>query len=256
MRIPFIKKASLIPDVYKDVSFVKPDRINAFTDRWARQYGKTYCLDIGVGNDNAELFTTVDIDPECKPDIVGDIRCLFAPSDYYADMKKDYPDLRKLETGSFMYIRVKHIIEHIEWIYQQALFDWLGSMLGNGGLLEIDTPNLAYIAKIYLAGSTRQGLGAMPKFPANEHNDLRQSESSDLQRWVNFKLFSGCSPGDYHHACFDAFRLCDLLKKHKFERISIYNGSSLRSIAFRSEDRSVDLDSIISDYIGEEGANA
>ena len=248
----FFKKVKLQSEVFKDVSFVKPDKINSFVDKWAKKYGKAYCLDVGVGHDSAESFTTVDIDPECKPDIVGDIRCLFAPSPLYADMKSKYPDLSKLESGSFMYIRMKHIVEHIEWLYHQPLFDWLGSLLGNGGLLEVDTPNLGYIAKMYLVGAEKQDMGLMPKFPANEHGDLKLSESGDMQRWVNFKLFSGCSPGDYHHACLDAFKLCDLLKKHKFERISIYNGSSLRSLAFRTEDRTVDLDSIIKDYLGEE----
>ena len=238
-------------DVLKQIRFVNSDKMNEIIYGLPKKFGKKYCLDVGTGNDDSENYTTIDMDISCKPDIVGDIRCLFAPSDFYREKKTDYPDLEHLQTGMFYYVRLKHVIEHVEWIYHQAMFDWLSNIVSGGGYVEIETPNLRYIIKMYADQIKIHDSGGMPKFPAGEHNDLDNTKPIDFQRWVNFKLFSGCSPGDTHHSCFDIYTLCYYLQQHHFTGIVAYNGSTLRVLAIRESNPETDLDSIVSEYLGE-----
>jgi len=211
----------------------------------AKKYGKDYCINIGAGTESGELFKTLDINPDCEPDYVGDIRVLFAASSYHSDRQKEYPNLRLINPNQFMLVKMQHTAEHIEWIYQQGLFEWLFLIIGNGGTLAVEVPNLEYIAKVYLRNLNRQNDGREVKYPVHEHGDLRHEELTDMQRWVNFKLYSGCSPGDYHHVCFDALFLARLMRKAGFERISIWVGDTLKSICFKPGAGTQDLDSII-----------
>lgn len=217
----------------------------------ARKYGRDYCINIGAGAESNDLFKTLDINPDCKPDYVGDIRTLFAASSYHRDRAAEYPDLRRINPNQFMLVKMQHTAEHIEWIYQQGLFEWLFLIIGSGGALAVEVPNLEYIAKVYARNLERQLDGREPKYPWHEHNDLRQEETTDMQRWVNFKLYSGCSPGDYHHVCFDRLLLARLMKKAGFERISIWVGDTLKSLCFKpGSEAEHDLDSIIAQLTG------
>lgn len=237
-------------DVLRSVSFINSDKMNELICDVAKQFGKEHCLDIGTGHDDAEYYTTVDMDIACKPNIVGDIRCLFAASDYYREMLPDYPDLKNLKSRSFYYIRLKHVVEHIEWIYQQSLFEWLSNIIASGGCIEIETPNWRYIAKMYSEQIGIQDSGGAPKFPAGELNGLDVTNPIDFQRWIQFKVFSGCSPGDTHHACFDVYSLCYYLQHNNFTDIRVYNGSSLRVFAIRKSDSGMGLDAMIDEYLG------
>jgi len=206
-------------------------------------------LDIGTGNDEAERFTTVDIDTGVGADIVGDIRCLFAASDYYRDKRKDYPDLDIIASGRYIVVRLKHIIEHIEWIYHQTMFEWLYGIIAPGGIAVIDTPNLDYIVKLYSKAAGLAGEQRPFKFPANEYNGLKNGSWVDLIRWTQFKLFSGCSPGDFHHACLNRVILFHYLSSVGFEPVAFCNDETLRAIAYKPTQDSDDMDARIDKYV-------
>lgn len=234
----------------KVFSSVRSEVIDKQIDRMISQYGKEYCLDIGCGSDSDNRFQTIDIDPDCNPTYVGDIRAMFAPSPQYAELRKTSA-LNEIPVSHFMVLRLKHVIEHIEWIYQLTFFEWIYSLVATGGLIVIDTPNLEYIAKMYIKNLARQDDGKAPKYPSDEHPDIDISQLTDMQRWSNFKIFSGCSPGDYHHACFDRMWLSSLLITVGFERIYVCNSATLRVVAYKAEvSETVDnIDSII-DQLG------
>lgn len=250
---PFRKGGGVKPDVglLDDIEFVKNgDKLTKIEAERVSDFGQDLCLDIGVGTDNSDGFTTVDIDGSCKPDFVGDIRCLFAPSEFYQDQLDNYPDMQLLAQKKFMLIRAKHVIEHIEWLYLPTLFEWFSKMLNKGGILIIDTPNLEYIAKMYILNLDKQLADEPVSFPLDEHPDIDDSVPENMQRWINFKIMSGCSPGDYHHSCLDTVLLVHYFKRGGFADPVIYNGSSLRAIAYKSsEGPTKNLDDLIADIV-------
>lgn len=231
-------------------SLARSDSIDKQMNKIIDQYGKGYCLDIGCGRDKDARFQSVDIDPNCNPDYVGDVRVMFAPSPIYSDKRSD-SQLNELPVSHFMVVRLKHLAEHIEWMYQLTFFEWVRDLMASGGLIVVDTPNLEYIAKVYLLELEKQATGKTLKYPYDEHPDLDIAEQQDMQRWVNFKLFSGGSPGDYHYTCFDKFWLAATLSKVGFEQILISNSPTLRVLARKSDSDSgsESLDQII-DQLG------
>ena len=214
-------------------SLVRTEVIDKRVEKMIRQYGKEYCLDIGCGQDKDDRFQTIDIDPNCNPDYVGDIRVMFAPSSQYSDLRADSA-LQKIPQDHFMVVRLKHLAEHIEWIYQLTFFEWVRDLLAGGGVVIIDTPNLEYITKIYMLNIELQDSGKSPKYPYAEHPDLDVSVLHHMQSWTNFKLFSGGSPGDYHYSCFDKTWLSAVLHKVGFEKVMVCNSATLRVLAYKS----------------------
>ena len=180
-------------------------------------------LEIGGGSNPAEGYLNVDINPECSPDIVGDIRAFFSP-----DVKiEDYPELMEIEDSQFAEIRVIHFIEHIEWIYQKPMFQWFCERLAPRGKLVIETPDLEWIARSYIK-NRRNG-----QYPS-EHPDL--NDVNDFVPWVNFKLFSGCSPGDYHHSMFDKVWMRRTLREAGFTAKIQQKRGSLYAVGIKMKD--------------------
>ena len=239
------KRKTYSSNILSDVDFVKPNHFNKIEGHIIAECNPSNALDVGTGHDDSDVFSTIDIDSDCAPDFVGDIRCLFALSDHYRDMRNKFPDLDRLEGTVYQTIRLKHVIEHIEWIYLPTLFEWVASMLIVDGRVLIDTPNLEFISRVYVAGLDNQLANRNISFPREEHSDISGNDIRDFQRWINFKIFSGCSPGDYHHACLDSLFLTSLLKAYGFSDIIIYNGSSLRAIASLTKKSSSEMESLI-----------
>jgi len=106
-------------------------------------------------------------------------------------------------------------------------------VLAPGGMVYVATPNLAYAIGVYVANRERQMRGKSLSYPVSEHTYLKPGVDHDMQRWVNFKFFSGCSPGDTHHTAFDRLWLYELLKLQGFEKISIHDGATLKAIAYK-----------------------
>jgi hypothetical protein len=206
----------------------------------ARNHDRSECLDVGSGTDKSELFSTLDIRKEFEPDYLGDVRCLFAPG--YMERVQEYPDLLRIPENGLMVLKMQHLVEHIEWIYQEFLFEWAMKALAPGGIMYVATPNLAYSVGVYVKNRKRQKRGNDISYPISEHVYLKPGVNYDLQRWLNFKLFSGCSPGDYHYSSFDRLWLYEILILAGFEKISIYDGSTLKAIAYKPGQIQFDVD--------------
>ncbi len=221
------RKAERADDIgYK---LVKYNTIESYLDKHYYE-SKDNCLEIG--NIKNPDFTTVDIRSEA--DYVGDIR-----GEFTTDFPKS-DDLSRIPLGRFKFVKIVNTVEHIQWIYQDALLNWVKAFIVDGGMVYIETPNLEFIAKIYITNLLRINKGIPVKFPANEYPGMLDNNGktiepeNNLLRWVNFKIFSGCSPGDYHHCCYDTNMMATLLGNAGFEKISICSGDTLKVVAFNS----------------------
>lgn len=200
-----------------------------------QRHGKMLCLDIGSGDDEnnplrqAGLIQTLDNREEFSPDYFGDIRAIFVP-DFSSEVSVGLHGLGK---NHYMLIKLQHVVEHIEWIYQEFLWKWVMELLAPGGMVYVATPNLEFALGVYYENRKKQIRGKNVKYPIDEHTYLKPGVTEDMQRWVNFKLFSGCSPGDYHHCCYDRQWLGNVLLSTGFENISIYDGSTLKAMAHK-----------------------
>lgn len=212
--------------------------IEATVIELAQRYGKSLCIDIGSGDDKnnslrqEELIQTLDTREEFEPDYLGDIRTIFVPDDPDKPTKIN-ESLLSIRKNHYMLIKLQHVVEHIEWIYQEFLYRWIMDLLAPGGVVYIATPNLEYALGVYYVNRKKQIRGKEVKYPIDEHIYFKPGVTSDMQRWVNFKLFSGCSPGDYHHCCYDRQWLGDMLLSSGFDNISIHDGSTLKAIAYK-----------------------
>lgn len=180
-------------------------------------------LEIGSGNNPTvnEGYTHLDMNPDAEHvEIVGDIRAIIAPQEY--DITK-YPTLESIQSESFEEIKTYHFIEHIQWIYQESLFRLFYDWLLPGGILNIHTPDLKWIVKSYLHNSQKTWFGKPRfRFPESEHPDLIESgNKTQFYKWVNYRLFSGCSPEDYHHCMYDKQSLRDILSVVGFQCLSM-----------------------------------
>jgi len=180
-------------------------------------------LEIGGGSNPTEGYLNLDINADCKPDITGDVRAFFTPD---VDLE-DYPDLQEIDEFVFDEIRATHFVEHIEWIYQKPMFEWFYKVLKPSGRIVIETPNLHWIIKSYLKN---YGSG---EYPQEDHPDL--NGTNDFVPWVNFKLFSGCSPGDYHHAMFDKVWMRQVLKETGFTPTVKAKGAYIQAIGVKKD---------------------
>lgn len=218
-----------------DWSSINNAKIDSIIDDLVKKYGKDFCLNIGAGKENNKFYTTVDINENGNPTIRGDIRALFVQSPEYKSMLQQYPELYNIQSEYYVYVRLCHIVEHIEWLYLPALFDWVYNILTTGGVITIDTPNLEFIMKAYLKFIEAENNGELPRFPAREHPDMSIENIGDMQRWINFKLYSGCSTNDYHHCCLDKTLVYQLLYRAGFDKVYINNSSTLRVLAYKGK---------------------
>lgn len=216
-----------------EVSCTSRRAIIRMVESWERETDKEYCLDIG-STDRSGQYVTLDF--EDGADYVGDIRALFAPQGGY----EATPSLLSLPEDFFKLIRMSHLVEHIEWLYQRSLFEWVFEFLADGGHLILDTPNLEYIIDVYTRNMSAAAKGKSVSYPYKDHPDFyTDGEISNLLEnlvpWVNYKLYSGCSFNgthyDFHHTCFNIFWLGLLLEQAGFVKIRIYNGKSIYAVA-------------------------
>lgn len=216
------------------VTFVSSSAMDSFLEKYEYEE-KEKCLEIGnIGP--VPGYTTLDI--RDGADYIGDVRgCI--TNDYECS-----DDLELIPQGTFLVVKMVNVIEHIQWIYQSAFFDWINKLLVTEGMVYIDTPNLEFIAKVYVTGLEYAAKGLLPKFPGDQYPGMTDRNGSviepakNLQRWVQFKLFSGCSPGDFHHCCYDAYWLARMLADAGFDNICINSEEVLKVAAFKSGKRS------------------
>lgn len=217
-----------------DVAYIDSESIETFLDQYYNE-SKDVCLEIGKASSDAN-FTTVDMNEGA--DIILDIRGHIT-TDYHLS-----PDSSKLTIGRYKIIRMINFIEHVQWIYQDALFNWLNELLAPGGMIYIETPNLEYIMKIYSSNLDRLSNGDEPRFPHSEYPNMSDSNGgaanpvNDFQKWINFKLYSGCSPNDFHHCCYDSYWMARMLEDCGYYKISISSGDTLKVVAFKPGDAS------------------
>ena len=232
---------------------LKYDTVVRLVDQTAEKFGKELCLDIGAGNVHDANYTSTDIDPKCEPDIVVDLRVMFAASDIYRDMREDFPDAEKIG-DDWNLIRMIDVVEHVEWIYQRGLYQWLYSILTPGGLLFISTPNLEYAARLYVENLSRVKDGLLPAFPRHEHGTFKENHKPyDITRYFNFKIHSGCSWMDYHHSTLDKYWLISVLGECGFADIKYFDAASLYVLAKKpvdAEDKTVEhlVDDVLSQW--------
>lgn len=212
--------------------------VERLVNETAEKHGSLLCLDVGSGNDEnnalkqAGLIQTLDNREEFNPDYLGDIRPLFVPG-YPVQNANDNESLSGIRKNTYMLVKLQHVVEHIEWIYQERLMEWAMNILAPGGLVYIGTPNLEFAIGVYVRNRKRQLRNKGVKYPIDEHPYCKPGIPSDMQKWVNFKIFSGCSPGDYHHCMYDRYMLYAELMKAGFENISIFDGSVLKCVAYK-----------------------
>ena len=178
------------------------------------QYPKSSKLDIGSGGVRLG-WTTIDKSRNGE-DYSGDIRTLFA-SVYNRKPDKGFKKL----PNRFDLVRMQHIVEHIEWIYQKPLFDWLYSKLSIDGCVFIETPNVDWVIDSYLSSNDY----------SNEHPDIKEDDPCRLIKWLNFKLYSGCSTNKFTDGCTDGdFHLC-MYNQELLEQVLTENGFSVKAMA-------------------------
>lgn len=214
----------------KGISLVTEKTIRRLHDTIIAGSEQKYCLEIGL-NEKSTDCVTVDLGDGA--DITGDIRGSFAQHGGYEPVNS----IEMLPVDYFFIIKMVHTIEHVEWIYQQVMFDWLYTLVKPGYYIYIDTPNLDNIIKIYNSNVKLFSEGKPLNYSYSDHPDFSANEiKENFIPWINYKLFSGCSPGDYHHTCLNAVWLSQLLVKSGFVNIKIYGGDTLLAIANRPEE--------------------
>jgi len=166
------------------------------------EVGQVPKLEIGSGMNPTPGYEHLDRDPECPHlEYCGDFRALFVPD--VADPQKNR-DVFRLQFDYYEEILAIHYIEHVEWIYQEAMFQKFFEFLKDGGVLRVVTPNLDWIVRQYCLGrGLRRRLFRRRRQAEvewwNEHpkfKTLTPAERNfvEFSLWVNFKLYSGCSP--------------------------------------------------------------
>lgn len=213
---------------YKRVTRSSIDRIITHV---VTTFDKEFLLDLGSGDDpDSAKYIRVDIDEKTNPDILCDLRTAIGVAPY-SDLIYKYPDINKLTYGGYKLVRAKHIVEHIEWIYQEALFRWIYELLDYDGIIYIETPNVDHAIYVYKTCMDNYILNKKFDYPCHEYAGLKDNDVLDLIKWLNFKLHSGCSPGDYHLTSFTPLLLYNLLKDSGFKSILINDGETILAIA-------------------------
>jgi predicted SAM-dependent methyltransferase len=153
-------------------------------------------LEIGPGKHPVPGFTTFDVDPGTKPDILG-------------DASGKIP----LEDGSCEIVFASHILEHLVWYdTQKALAEWV-RVLQPGGRLEVWVPNAYEICKAFIAYEHDNDDQAM-----KADGWYRQNPDKDFYVWFNGRIFTyGDGKGkldhpNWHRTLFSPRYLCQLLR--------------------------------------------
>lgn len=183
---------------------------------------------LSIGDHFQHDYITIDF---MDADFCGDVRWIWRRSDF-----TESPQLLEIPKHHFKFIKVQHFIEHIEWIYQQELFEWIKELLADDGTIYIVTPNLEFIIDVYYNNllNLRNGKTEF-KFPLSDHPDLKQGTYLEYSKWVNYKIFSGCSPFDHHSCLYDKQSIYEILNKLEFYDLKINSSDVLSVVASRKE---------------------
>jgi predicted SAM-dependent methyltransferase len=167
-------------------------------------------LEIGSGNRPQEGYEHLDIDPNC-PHL-----------EYVCPMDKI-----SVEDNAFDEIISIHVIEHQSWRDgEKILREWY-RVLNKNGMLYIATPNLKFIAEMYIDGikGGRKWLQDYKILHEQEKEFININGVPSLDKWANFKIFSSTGGGDNHYALYDSKTLVALMEKVGFKDIIIQNDS-------------------------------
>lgn len=146
-------------------------------------------LNIGAGSVRRPGFLSVDVRPECNPDIVSVAW-----------------DLAVVEEGSVQEIYSRHMLEHLDPHDAVRTIQRWFTVLAPGGSLNIIVPDLAYHA--------RQILGAVKSsFADQEHHAL-----ASIYGWRDETR--GGNREDAHRWGYTEETLCRLLRKAGFVHIA------------------------------------
>ena len=204
-------------------------------------------LEIGSGGNPGEGFTHLDINPNAPHvEFIGDIRAIFMPEEFDINL---YPTLLPLKAKSqedelllFKEIRLYHVVEHIHWYNQMAMWQWLYQLLKEGGKLDIETPDMEWVMKLYLKNRSkwRRFLnGGILNYPRTEHPDISANTGESLSRWVAFKIHSGGSYDklsgihDHHLGMYDKTRLKAELENSGFSSTVSQIQGTLKAVAVK-----------------------
>lgn len=193
-------------------------------------------LKLSIGDTFSKEFITVGFD---NADFCGDIRGIWRSDDY------DVGNIRTIPEKQFKFIKMQHFIEHIEWIYQKDLFEWVKTLLADDGVMFIETPNLEFICSRYMLSFAKYSDDKTVSYPPNQHPDLKEQDWSHFNKWVNFKLFSGASLNDHHSCLHDRYSIYELLNTMGFANIKVYASETLFVVAdntIKDSVRDYDLD--------------
>jgi SAM-dependent methyltransferase len=135
-------------------------------------------LEIGPGKHPQKGFTTVDVDPALKPDIL-------------VDASGHIP----LNNGSCSIVFASHILEHLVWYDTlKALKEWV-RVLRPGGKLEVWVPNGYAICKAFIAYEEKGDDSQM-----KADGWYRQNPDKNPYVWVNGRIFTyGDGKGTLDH---------------------------------------------------------
>lgn len=221
------RKRLNIYNVVKDVSIISEKAIRRLHEKILDMNEKKYCLEIGL-NDESIDCTTVDLGD--KADISGDIRGSFAPHGGY----KPVNEIECLPQDYWNMVQLVHTVEHIEWLYQKSMFEWVHTLLQDEGVIYVDTPNLDYVIDKYKENMKLLGRGEQLNYPFQDHPDFTPDKMlENFIPWVEYKLYSGCSPNDYHHCLYNAIWLGMILEASGFKKIKIHPGKTLLALAVK-----------------------
>lgn len=203
-------------------------------EQFDEEFNKRNKLDIGSGNIKSNMMT-LDKKADAKTDYRGDIRTQFAP--VYIESKRKYKNLMSIRKCYFKFIRMQHTVEHIEWIYQKAMLQWISGLLTNDGILFIEVPNVEWILDTY---NKYRGAKEFPLY--NQHPDIDQYDPNALIKWLNSKIYSGCSTNKFEDGCIDGdFHLCMYspellitnLDESGFVKVEISNDDTISCLAYK-----------------------
>lgn len=216
---------------------IRIKRDSAILKKWdnmVEKLNREDILDLGSGYQTGN-FMRLDIDKDTNPDFHMDLRAFCGIAPYDKDLGL-YSDVKKLDV-KFKAVRAMHFLEHIEWIYQDTILKAIMDFLQPGGFLFIEVPNLKYIIDVYMDQIQKRLLkGKEINFPKQEYS-FQDDDPMNIYKWFNFKLFSGCSPGDNHKCMYDIINLQDTLEKIGFEDIEMSDENTIKCVAFAPMDK-------------------
>jgi len=178
-------------------------------------------LEIGSGNRPLDNYEHLDIDPKC-PHL-----------EYVAPM-----DNIPVPDRTFDKVKSIHVIEHQSWRDSKKILSEWHRVLVPGGELYIATPNLKFIAEMFLDGLAGgdKWLKDYEIMCPEEQEHIKIEGVPNVAKWANFKIFSSTGDADKHLACYDVVSLTKLLEEIGFEKITIQsNEDSLVMRAYRRE---------------------